>query len=212
MNTTERATAKAGQAKKVSEILKKLYPCARIALNHKTPIQLLVATILSSQCTDKRVNIVTENLFKKYKTARDFAAAKPAVFEQEIRSTGFYRNKARNIISAAKMTVEKFGGKVPDTMEELLRLPGVARKTANVVLWGAFKKNEGVAVDTHVIRLSRQLGLTHEKAPKKIEQDLMKIIPQKEWGDFSLRMILAGREICPARIKCSLEILKKALR
>ncbi|MBI5152530.1 endonuclease III [Candidatus Peregrinibacteria bacterium] len=196
------------RAREISEILKKLYPEVKIALNFKMPIQLLVATILSAQCTDKRVNMVTESLFKKYKTAADFAEADRAKFEQEIRSTGFYRNKAKNIISAAKIIVEKFNGKVPDTMEGLLQLPGAARKTANVVLWSAFKKNEGIAVDTHVIRLSQQLGLTHEKDPKKIERDLMKLIPRKEWGNFSLRMILAGRNICPARVKCNLEILK----
>lgn len=199
-------------AKKVSDVLRKLYPDAKITLSYNSPIQLLVAVILSAQCTDKRVNIVTETLFKKYKTAKDFAEAKQSVFEQEIRSTGFYRNKAKNIIGATKMIVEKFSGKVPDKMENLLKLPGVARKTANVVLYSAFGKNEGIAVDTHVMRLSGQLGLTKEKSPEKIEQDLMKLIPRTEWGKFSLRMILAGRNVCSAKIKCNIGLLEKALR
>ncbi len=186
------------RANKIVELLEKHYP-AKIALNFKNPLQLLVATILSAQCTDARVNMVTKELFKKYKTAHDFANADLKTFEQEIRSTGFYRNKAKNIIAAAKKIVDDYNGKVPNTMEELLTLPGVARKTANVVLTGAFGKIEGIVVDTHVRRLSQRLGLTKNNDPKKIEQDLMKIIPKERWGTFSLQLIYHGRQVCKAK-------------
>ncbi|HBB02927.1 MAG: endonuclease III, endonuclease III [Candidatus Peregrinibacteria bacterium GW2011_GWF2_38_29] len=204
MNTQEKA-------KKLIKILKKLYPEPKIELKYENPIQLLVAVILSAQCTDKRVNIVTESLFKKYKTVKDFANADLKTLEKEIFSTGFYKNKAGNIIGAAKMIEEKFWGKVPETMEELVKLPGVARKTANVVLWVAFGKNEGVTVDTHVIRLSQQLGLTKAKTPEKIEQDLMQLIPREKWGWFSLAFVLTGRYISPANKKCTLEMLEEAI-
>lgn len=186
------------RAKKIHTILKKTYP-ARIALEFSNPLELLVATILSAQCTDKRVNIVTESLFKKYRTARSYAEAKQAMFEEEIYSTGFYRNKAKNIIAAAKRIVKNYGGNVPGTMKELLTLPGVARKTANIILWNAFGKNEGIPVDTHVIRVANRLGLTKHKDPVKIEKDMMPMIPRKDWGTFNLRIVTHGREICQAR-------------
>jgi endonuclease-3 len=158
-----------------------------------------VATILSAQCTDVRVNQVTESLFRKYRTAKDYADADPAELEQAVRSTGFFRNKAKNIRGAARLLVERFGGRVPDTMEELLELPGVARKTANVVLGTWFGMSTGVVVDTHVHRIARRLRLTRHDDPGKIERDLMKLLPQKEWIDFSHRMIWHGRKTCDAR-------------
>lgn len=199
-------------SKKVSEIVKRLnkeYPHAKIALEFSNPIEILVATILSAQCTDERVNIVTESLFKKYKTVKDYANADIKKFEQEIRSTGFYHNKAKNIINAAKLIMDKFGGKVPDKMEDLMSLPGVARKTANIVLGNAFGKVEGIAVDTHVRRLSQRLGLSKNGEPEKIEQDLMKIVPRDEWLRISYILIDHGRKICDAKKpKCGECILK----
>lgn len=186
-------------SKDVLRILKKEYPLARIALNFNNPLELLVAVILSAQCTDVRVNIITAQLFKKYRTVRDYARADTKEFEQDIRSAGFFRNKAGNIISAAQKIVRDYGGKVPDSMEELLTLPGVARKTANIVLFNAYGITSGIAVDTHVRRLSRRLGLTGNEDPVKIEQDLMKIIPKKDWGRFSYLLIEHGRKICDAR-------------
>ena len=158
-----------------------------------------MATILSAQCTDARVNIVTEALFKKYKSVKDYAGADIKQFEQEIRSTGFFRNKAKNIINASKMILRDYGGKVPNTMEEILKLPGVARKTANIVLSNAYGIVEGIAVDTHVIRLTRLLGLTRNENPEKMEQDLMKIVPRRDWQDFSYLIQAHGRKICIAR-------------
>ncbi len=194
---------------KILLILKKKYPCAKTALSHANPIELLVATILSAQCTDVRVNIVTKELFKKYKSVDDYASADVKEFEQQIHSTGFFRNKSKNIIASAKIISEKYGGKVPDTMEALLELPGVARKTANIVLSGAYRKLEGIAVDTHVKRVAFRLGLTKNKDPVKIEQDLMKIIPKKDWWTFSNIIIFHGRETCDARRpKCSACVLK----
>lgn len=194
--------------KRLQIMLKRLdkeYPTAECALLHKNPFQLLVATILSAQCTDERVNIVTQSLFKKLRTPTDFARVPQATLEKEIRSTGFFRNKAKNIRGAAKMIVKKFGGKVPKTMEELLTLPGVARKTANVVLGTAYGIATGVVVDTHVERLSQRLGLTRQEGPQKIEQDLMKILPQDRWIGFSHQLIWHGRKICQARKpKCRL--------
>ncbi|MBN2518274.1 MAG: endonuclease III [Candidatus Altiarchaeota archaeon] len=188
-----------GRADEIFKRLEKKYPQAKIALHFGEPIQLLVATILSAQCTDKRVNIVTKDLFRKYQTARDYANADIKVFEQEIRSTGFYHNKAKNIIGAAKMIVEEYSGKVPDTMEELVKLPGVARKTANIVLSSGFGRNEGIAVDTHVRRLSGRLGLSKYDDPPKIEQDLMKLYPREDWALVSYLIIDHGRAICNAR-------------
>ena len=181
------------------KLLAATYGDATCALVHSNALQLLVATILSAQCTDVRVNLVTKELFKRYKTAKDFADATPEDLEQAIRSTGFFRNKAKSIQGAARLLVQKHGGKVPDTMEALLELPGVARKTANVVLGTWFKKATGVVVDTHVHRISRRLQLTREDDPKKIEQDLMKLLPPEEWINFSHRVIWHGRRLCTAR-------------
>lgn len=189
-------------ASNVAEIIKRLkktYPDARIALKHSTPHELLVATILSAQCTDERVNIVTRELFRKYRSAGDFAAADLRVLEQDIRSTGFYHNKAKNIVNSARMIIEKFGGKVPRTMEELIELPGVARKTANIVLGNAYGVVVGIAVDTHVIRISQRLGLTKNEDPVKIERDLMGIVPRKDWFAFSYLIQVLGRDACKAR-------------
>jgi endonuclease-3 len=198
----------------VRAILEKLdeaYPNVTCALEHKTAFQLLIATILSAQCTDVRVNIVTKTLFAKYKTPHDFAYANPAALEHDIRPTGFFRNKTKSIIGASKKIVDQFAGDVPRTMDELLTLPGVARKTANVVLGTAFGIAVGVVVDTHVIRLSDRLELTRNSDPKKIEQDLMKIIPAEKWVLISHQLIWHGRKICVARkprcVECNLEHL-----
>jgi endonuclease III len=179
--------------------LKKAYPDAHCALTHGNPLKLLVATILSAQCTDKRVNVVTQTLFKKYKTPADYAAAKQEELENDIRSTGFFRNKAKNIRGACDRIISDFGGKVPRTMKELLTLPGVARKTANCVLGNSFGLAEGVVVDTHVIRLSGRLRLTKHKEPVKIERDLMELVPQDEWILWSHMLIFHGRAVCDAR-------------
>ena len=199
---------------RVSEILTRLdqrYPNVTCALHHHSAWELLVATILSAQCTDVRVNMVTPELFKKYPTPQDFASLKPEQLEPDIRSTGFFRNKSRSLVGAAKGVMENFGGKVPDTMEELLTLPGVARKTANVVLGTWFKKAVGVVVDTHVHRISRRLELTQRSAPQEIEQDLMNVIPQNKWIEFSHQIIHHGRALCIARkpkcAECPLENL-----
>jgi len=184
---------------KVLALLKKKHPHPAIALESVNPFEMLVATILSAQCTDKRVNVVTKSLFKKYRTVKDFAQSDIKELEQDIRSTGFYRNKARHISASAKMILKDFGGRVPRSMAGLLTLPGVARKTANVVLYNAFGTNEGIAVDTHVARLSQRLGLTKNSNPVAIEQDLMKVLNKKEWGAFSLRLIQLGRQTCVAR-------------
>ncbi|QDZ39559.1 endonuclease III [Euhalothece natronophila Z-M001] len=179
--------------------LKALYPDATCTLNYETPVQLLVATILSAQCTDERVNKVTPELFARFPDAKAMAEAKREDIETLIRSTGFYRNKAKSIQGACEMIVSQFGGKVPDTMSDLLKLPGVARKTANVVLAHAYGINAGVTVDTHVKRLSNRLGLTEKKDPKQIEKDLMTLLPQAEWENWSIRLIYHGREVCKAR-------------
>ena len=182
-------------------MLKKEYPDARTELNHSNPLDLLVATMLSAQCTDKRVNIVTKDLFGRYRTAADYARVPQEKFEQEIRSTGFFRNKAKNIRAAAAMICEKFGGNVPDGMDGLLSLPGVARKTANVVLGNAFGKNEGIVVDTHVIRLAGRLKLTGHKDNQgdKIEKDLIELVPRADWTLFPHLLIFHGRRVCTAR-------------
>ncbi len=187
---------------KVKEILnrlKKIYPTPKTALNFKNPFQLLVATILSAQTTDKTVNLLTPELFKKYPEPKAFANVSLTDLEKAISKVNFYRNKAKAIKEASKIIVEKYKGNVPDNMEELDGLPGVARKTANVVLTNGFGKNEGIVVDTHVMRLSKKLGLTDKKDPAKIEGDLMKIVPKNEWGNFSNMLIHFGREYCPAR-------------
>ncbi len=187
------------RVKKIIARLRKDYPDPKIALEHQDPLQLLVATILSAQCTDERVNQVTPGLFKKYRTAKDYADANVAEFEQEIRSTGFFRAKSKSIINCCKQLVEKHGGKVPQTMEDLVQLPGVGRKTANCVLGGAFGIASGVVVDTHVRRLAQRIGLSKQEDPEKIEQDLMKIVPKKDWIDFGNILIWHGRGICQAR-------------
>jgi endonuclease-3 len=189
----------AGEVREVVRGLHALYPDADCELRYENPLQLLVATILAAQSTDVRVNQVTETLFVKYPTAADFAAADPAVFEQDIRSTGFYRNKTRMVLGTARRLVEDYGGEVPDTMEDLVTLPGVARKTANVVLGTAFGKPIGVVVDTHVRRLSYRLGLSSQKDPEKIEKDLMDVLPQDEWIFAAHALILHGRRVCKAR-------------
>jgi endonuclease-3 len=193
------AKDKIARAKKIIAGLEKTYPAAHCELVHQNPLELLIATILSAQCTDKRVNIVTESLFKKYRSAEHFANADISELESDIRTTGFYKNKARNIKAASKDIVEKHGGKVPQTMEELLELGGVGRKTANVVLGNAFDINVGVVVDTHVGRLSHRLGFTRHRAPEKIETDLMELVPQKQWTLFSHLLIWHGRRRCFAR-------------
>ena len=193
------------QAKKVTQALQKMYPDAVCALEHKNPFQLAVATILSAQCTDLRVNIVTKDLFKKYKTPRAFAESDIAELEQDIKSTGFFRNKAKSIKAMSQAVVSEHGGHVPRTLEELIKLPGIGRKTANVILGTGYGIASGVVVDTHVERLSRRLGLTKQKTPEKIEQELMELLPEKEWIQFSHRMIWHGRQICMARKpKCSI--------
>ena len=200
---------KKSRAIKVVRFLKKKFPEAKIALNYGNNIQLLAAVILSAQCTDKKVNEVTVELFKKYKTAADFASANPSQFEKEIRPTGFYRHKAKNIIAAAMIIQSKFGGELPRAMPEMLTLPGVARKTANVVLGNAYGVVAGIAVDTHMIRLNQKLGFTQNDNPVKIEQDLMELIPKKDWFGYTYRIIDYGRQACPARHKkCDCEIFK----
>ena len=194
----------------ILRLLKKEYPRAKIALNFNNSWELLVATVLSAQCTDRQVNIVTERLFKKYKKVQDYAKANLKTFEQDIRSTGFYRNKAKNITAAAKKILKDFNGKVPDSMDSLIQLPGVARKTANIILFNAFGKAEGIAVDTHVGRLSQRLGFSKNNNPEKVEQDLIKLVAKKNWGKFSYFLIEHGRKICLAKKpKCSDCLLAK---
>lgn len=179
--------------------LKELYPEATCTLNYETPVQLLVATMLSAQCTDERVNQVTPALFARFPNASAIAQAPRTEIETLIRSTGFYRNKAKNIQAACKMIISEYGGKVPDTMANLVKLPGVARKTANVVLAHAYGINAGVTVDTHVKRISHRLGLTENTDPKRIEKDLMALLPQPEWENWSIRLIYHGRAVCKAK-------------
>jgi endonuclease III len=191
--------AKAARLKKISAALGRAYPEAHCELDHRSPLELIIATILSAQCTDKRVNLVTEELFKKYRSAADYANAPLPELEQAVRTTGFFRNKAKNIQACARKLIERHGGKVPQTMEELTQLDGVGRKTANVVLGNAFGVNVGVVVDTHVARLSQRLGLTRQKTPEKIEGDLMALVPQPQWALFSHWLIWHGRRRCDAR-------------
>ena len=193
------AQAKVARLKKIIAALDRTYPKAHCELDHRSPLELLIATILSAQCTDKRVNIVTQDLFKKYRSAADYANAPLAELEQAIRTTGFFRNKAKNIQACCRKLVERHHGQVPRTMEELTHLDGVGRKTANVVLGNAFGINVGVVVDTHVARLSHRLGLTKQKTPEKIEQELMALVPQKQWTLFSHWLIWHGRRRCDAR-------------
>jgi endonuclease-3 len=187
------------RAAKIVALLRLHYPRSRSALNYSTPLELLVATILSAQCTDKKVNEVTEPLFKKYRSAQDFASARQAELEQEVRQTGFFRNKARHIIAAGQRLCSVYGGTVPDTMQDLVSLPGVARKTANIVLSSAFNKAEGIAVDVHVKRLAGRLGLSSQSNTDKIERDLMSLLPSQDWIDFNYLIVDHGRAMCMAR-------------
>ena len=189
----------AARTAEIIKRLKKVYPTAHCALNHTSAFELLIATILSAQCTDERVNIVTSTLFRKYRGPRDFAEVSQAELEKDIHSTGFFRNKAKNIRSASQRILDEFGGDVPQNMDDILSLAGVARKTANVVLGNAFGIASGVVVDTHVSRLSQRLGLTKEKTPEKIELDLQTLVPKKHWVVFSHWLIFHGRQICYAR-------------
>jgi len=184
---------------RIVRLLKQEYPDARCSLDHGNALELLVATILSAQCTDERVNVVTSSLFRKYRTWEDYASAPAAELEQDIRPTGFFRNKAKSIQGACRQIGERHGGRVPRSMEELLELPGVARKTANVVLGNAYQIASGVVVDTHVARLSARLGLSREKVPEKIERDLTSLLPESDWIDFSHLLIAHGRKVCKAR-------------
>jgi endonuclease-3 len=197
--TTQKKRARTLRVAKMNRILRKLFPDPKIQLNHGNNWELLVAVVLSAQCTDARVNKVTEKLFKQYRTIADYARAPQREMEKAVFQTGFYRNKARNIRGAAKMVLEEFGGKVPGSMEELLRIPGVARKTANVVLSNAFNIHEGIAVDTHVRRFAIRFDLSDFRDPVRIERDLKEIMPKEEWWGFNHRLVTYGREVCPAR-------------
>jgi endonuclease-3 len=187
------------RVRKIIRLLKRAYPDAKCSLNHSNAFELLIATILSAQCTDARVNIVTQDLFRKYRKPEDYLKVSPKELQQDIRTTGFFRNKTKSIQGTAKVLTEQYGGEVPATIDELLELPGVARKTANVVLGNAFGIRAGVVVDTHVTRLSRRLGLTVQKQAEKIEKDLIAIVPRKEWVIFPHLLIAHGRAICKAR-------------
>lgn len=197
--TIETTAAKAARLRKIIAGLQHAYPDAHCELSFASPLQLLVATILSAQCTDKRVNLVTAELFQKYRSAADYANANPTEFEQAIKSTGFFRNKAKNIQACCRTLVEKCGGEVPGTMAELTQLAGVGRKTANVVLGNAFGLSEGIVVDTHVTRLANRLGLTQQTDAEKIEQELMQLLPREQWTLFSHWLIWHGRRRCDAR-------------
>jgi endonuclease-3 len=198
------------RVEKIIELIEKQYPNAKTALNFTNPLEILLATILSAQTTDVTVNIVTRNLFKKYRTAEDYVNADIVELEQVIHSTGFYHNKAKNLQKCCQLLVEKFHSQVPKTMEELLELPGVARKTANIVLYNAFGITAGIAVDTHVTRLSQRLGLTQQKDPNKIEQDLMQITPKEKWMRLTDLLIFHGRNVCKAKKPhCEVCVLNK---
>jgi endonuclease-3 len=187
------------RTRKIIARLKKAYPDAKCSLNHSNPLELLIATILSAQCTDERVNIVTADLFRKYRSCADYLKVPTSELQSDVRTTGFFRNKTKSIQGACKVLSEKYADRVPETMEELLELPGVARKTANVVLGNAFGIASGVVVDTHVSRLSHRLGLNENKPPEKIERDLVELVPKKDWIDFSHLLIYHGRRVCKAR-------------
>lgn len=211
MSSKVAAAVRKALTRKIIARLKRAYPDATCALHHSNALELLVATILSAQCTDARVNMVTPHLFAKYRRAADYAAADPRVFEQEIQSTGFFRNKTKSIIGMAQALVERHGGEVPETMEELTALPGVGRKTANVILGTWFQKNEGIVVDTHVQRLTRLLKLSKLDDPVKIEQELMTIVPRADWTWFSHTLIQHGRGVCIARRPCCLDCVLNRL-
>ena len=196
---TEAPDAKKKRARTILRRLEKLYPRTRTALDYTDPFELVVATVLSAQSTDKMVNIITKDLFRKYRTPQDYLKAKPGELEQDIKASGFFNQKAKSIRGLSQKLVDEFDGKVPDTMEDLIKLPGVARKTANVVLGNAFGKNEGIAVDTHVHRLSWRLGFSDRDDPNKVEQDLMKLFPRDKWFKVSHLLIDHGRNVCFAR-------------
>ena len=207
----ESSQAKLTRVEKIIAGLKRTYPQAHCELNYSNPLELLIATVLSAQCTDKRVNQVTAELFRKYRTAADYANANTTALEQDVKTTGFFRNKTKSIQACCRKLVEQYGGKVPQTMEELVQLGGVGRKTANVVLGNAFGINEGIAVDTHVARLSHRLGLTKQKDPEKIERGLVKLVPRPQWTMFSHWLIWHGRRRCYARNPDCLNCEIKAL-
>ena len=211
MTAISSVSVERGRINRILNILSKAYPDAKVALYFSNPLEMLVSTILSAQCTDERVNLVTKDLFKKYKTPEDYAKSEINELEAMIRSTGFYRSKAKNIRNACQIIVEKFDSKVPRTMNELTSLPGIGRKTANIILSNSYGVIEGIAVDTHVARVSKRLELTNAKEPDKIEQDLMKLIKKELWVSFAYQMIEHGRQICNARKplcnQCSLKRL-----
>lgn len=211
MRQTDQDSDEKQRTRKIIRLLRRQYPDAHCSLNHSTPLELLLATILSAQCTDERVNMVTADLFRKYRSAQDYLNVPLEELEQDIRSTGFFHNKAKSIQGTCRMITERFGGRVPDRFEDLLELPGVARKTANVVMGNAFGVASGVVVDTHVSRLSQRLGLTEHDNPEKIERDLAELVPKKDWVDFSHLLIYHGRNVCKARLpqcsECVLESL-----
>lgn len=210
MNTPEITLEPKARNAKIIELLEKLYPNAKTALNYNNPLEILVATMLSAQTTDLRVNIVTQTLFKKYHTAKDYAEADIKELETDIHSTGFYHNKAKNLKACCRLLVDKFHDQVPKTMEELIELPGVARKTANIVLYNAYGVTAGIAVDTHVMRLSQRLRLTQEKDQNKIEQDLMAITPKVKWMQLTDLLIFHGRQVCNAKKpRCEICVLNK---
>ncbi len=202
MPTTQKTSQATDSAQRATLNVRRLaaeYPDATCALKHRNPLELLVATVLSAQCTDERVNIVTRDLFAKYRTAADYAAASPCELEVDVHSTGFFRNKAKSIRECCRLLVDRHGGKVPDRMDELVELPGIGRKTANVILGTAMGQATGVVVDTHVQRLARRMGLTRQREPEKIERVLIKLVPRDEWINFGHRMIQHGRRVCTAR-------------
>jgi endonuclease-3 len=211
MTAISSVSVERGRINRILNILSKAYPDAKIALHFSNPLEMLVSTILSAQCTDERVNLVTKDLFKKYKTPEDYAKSEINELEAMIRSTGFYRSKAKNIRNACQIIVEKFNSKVPRTMNELTSLPGIGRKTANIILSNSYGVIEGIAVDTHVARVSKRLELTNAKEPDKIEQDLMKLIKKESWVSFTYQMIEHGRKICNARKPLCNQCLLKRL-
>jgi|SRR5918911_128370 endonuclease-3 len=211
LKKTSTNRAEKQRTRTIIRLLKRAYPDAHCTLDHQNPLELLVATILSAQCTDERVNIVTAELFRKYRSCEDYVRVEQSELEEDIRSTGFYRNKARAISAACRIILDEYGGRVPDKLDDLLALPGVARKTANVVLGNAFGITAGVVVDTHVARLAGRLGLSEHEQPEKIERDLMELVPRAAWVDFSHLLIAHGRRVCKARTPLCAECVVERL-